>query len=70
MTYEYKWLRKPTEDDLNRWGAEGFRFVGMAVDGRDGEVKDVLMERATEDAPQHPDQAERPAPPHIRRRGK
>ena len=46
-TYEYKILIRPREEDLNRYGAEGYRIVSVTTDLRDGEMR-VVIERGQE----------------------
>lgn len=43
--YEYQIIDRPTADELNRYGAEGYRVHQTIVDPRDGQVTAVIMER-------------------------
>lgn len=43
--YEYEILRNPTQDDVNRLAAQGWRVHKMALDPRDGSLAVIIMER-------------------------
>lgn len=46
--YEYRLLKNPSEADVNRMGAEGYRVHSMALDPRDGALAYIVMERSGE----------------------